>query len=1141
MAKKTTAGGVALVWLLVSTLFLTFPLSARAGRSEGVESAAAAEGLTFGERVKAQEAIERVYYAHRIWPRENPGPQPPFEEMVPRAQIEAKVADYLKKSAALGEYWQRPIEPAQLQAEMDRMVKSTKDPATLQELFAALDNDPYLIAECLARPVLADRLVRNWYAYDSRFHEEARKRAEELYRSGRIASAGLPPEARCERVRYEAGAGDEPEDAGAPSPGGLRVVRVSFEEFRRIAGEYDAVSPAGEALERHSPGFSAPPTLGTLRFRESEETFVVSHLLQRTEKVLEAESALFEKRAFSAWWEEVRAGIAEDLPLDGKAVRLSLPLPQLPLAGPCDGSWRLGSRSCPTGRYSHTAVWTGSEMVVWGGSDGLGYASTGGRYNPATDTWAATSTGANVPASRSGHTAVWTGSEMIVWGGYFYDTLDRYLNTGGKYNPSTDTWVPTSTGLNCPTGRNRHAAVWTGAEMIVWGGYGGSYWNTGGRYNPVTDAWTATSTGTNVPAGRSDHTTVWTGTEMIVWGGYYWFSGVPYYLNTGGRYTPATDTWAATSTGANVPAGRYVHTAVWTGTEMVVWGGYDGGSYFNTGGRYKPSTDTWTPTSTALGANAPAGRYSHTATWTGSEMIVWGGTPGNLNTGGRYNPAMDTWAATSTGANCPTGRYGHTVVWTGATMIVWGGYDGVSYMNTGGRYNPAADTWAATSTGANVPAARYAHTAVWTGSEMVVWGGFSSLNTGGRYNPATDTWAATSTGANCPTGRYGHTAVWTGSEMIVWGGYDWVTYWNTGGRYNPSTDTWAPTSTGLNCPAIRSDHTAVWTGTEVIVWGGHGLASLNTGGRYNPAADTWAATSTGANVPAARYYHTSVWTGAEMIVWSGYSGPYFVTGGRYNPSTNSWTATSTVVPCPVARRNHTAVWTGSEMIVWGGFNGSSLQDGGIYAPPVIPAAPAAPAFTAVAQTTLTVNWTTVTGAASYDVYRAAAASCTGAARVAAGVAAASYNDTGLACSTQYSYFIVAVSACGSSANGTCGAVTTAACTAPPEVSSGDTPATAQQWAADKLTVGWQAVTPATGYRLYKGTPADLPNLLTAAADACTRYDGATLTYALNTGSDVPAPGSFFWFLVTAYNGPVEGPAGNATAGPRAVNSTGACP
>ncbi len=66
---------------------------------------------------------------------------------------------------------------------------------------------------------------------------------------------------------------------------------------------------------------------------------------------------------------------------------------------------------------------------------------------------------------------------MIVWGGYFYDGSYHELNTGGRYNPATDAWVGTSTGANVPSGRDDHTAVWTGTEMIVWGGYfyDGSY------------------------------------------------------------------------------------------------------------------------------------------------------------------------------------------------------------------------------------------------------------------------------------------------------------------------------------------------------------------------------------------------------------------------------------------------------------------------------------------------------------------------------------------------------------------------------------------------------------------------------------------------------------------------------------------
>ena len=177
--------------------------------------------------------------------------------------------------------------------------------------------------------------------------------------------------------------------------------------------------------------------------------------------------------------------------------------------------------------------------------------------------------------------------------------------------------------------------------------------------NCIDDTWTAVS---GPPEIRQWHTAVWTGSEMIIWGGYT----VGIYFNTGGRYSPSTDTWTATST-TNAPAPRAYHTAVWTGSEMIVWGGGDSphsnmGNFFNTGGRYNPMTDTWVATSTE---NVPAGRRYHTAVWTGSEMIIWGGgnyPVGDLNTGGRYNQARTA------------GRYSISNAWrTRLSTTVWTG------------------------------------------------------------------------------------------------------------------------------------------------------------------------------------------------------------------------------------------------------------------------------------------------------------------------------------------------------------------------------------------------------------------------------------------------------------------------------------
>ena len=257
---------------------------------------------------------------------------------------------------------------------------------------------------------------------------------------------------------------------------------------------------------------------------------------------------------------------------------------------------------------------------------------------------------------------------MIVWGGYYQDppATDHYVNTGGRYNPNTDNWTATNL-TNAPAGRDSHTAVWTGTEMMVWGGeIANSQWvNTGGRYNATTDSWTATSI-VNAPPARASHTALWTGSEMIVWGGFTFSS----QTNTGGRYNPSADSWTATSI-TNAPTKRWDHTAVWTGNEMIVWGGFgctdstcQTTTYLNTGARYSPSTNLWIPTTMT---NAPSARESPTALWAGSEMIVWGGFfyDGNyhyLNTGGRYCAQPSTPLVQSAVSRKTHGNVGSFVV-----------------------------------------------------------------------------------------------------------------------------------------------------------------------------------------------------------------------------------------------------------------------------------------------------------------------------------------------------------------------------------------------------------------------------------------------------------------------------------------------
>src|SRR5437762_9451930 len=101
--------------------------------------------------------------------------------------------------------------------------------------------------------------------------------------------------------------------------------------------------------------------------------------------------------------------------------------------------------------------------------------------------------------------------------------------------------------------------------MIIWGGFDGSVFNTGGKYDPGTNSWTSTST-TNAPSARDLHTAVWTFSEMIVWGGEDHIS----VLNTGGRYCAQSSvTPAPTPTATVTPTATQTPTATASATPTL--------------------------------------------------------------------------------------------------------------------------------------------------------------------------------------------------------------------------------------------------------------------------------------------------------------------------------------------------------------------------------------------------------------------------------------------------------------------------------------------------------------------------------------------------------------------------------------------
>jgi N-acetylneuraminic acid mutarotase len=911
----------------------------------------AQEGLKFEERVLVQGKVEKVLYENRIWPGSNKENKPSFEAIVTNEILSSKVKDYLKKEEALKSIWNVKISNQDVEKEVQRIFKNSKDRILLDKIVSSLDGNLFLFGECVAKPILIERKINQLYSSDQKIHFCEKDLANSILNALDNGDYSKNENLLEENVLFTIKGYENTSEV----ENGEKVVILDAREFETL-------------MQRNG----SKPFLS-----ETKDYFEVINIISKSDKGINAKIVYIFKKPFAEWFKEVESkfDISTDsiTPFYSYSIQESAPQTR----ATCPDNWLDTTLDdIPDPRYGHNAIWTGSEMIVWGG----GF-NSGAKYNPSTDSWTPLSRQSGVPVARSANTAVWTGTEMIVWGGSDGTTC---LNSGGKYNPSTDSWTATSLTSPCPSVRKNHTAVWVPSYgMVVWGGessdgtllndgaiyapstdtwsslssmgtvpdarrfatavfdpvtshlivWGGSGagdvpFNSGGQYDFTLQQWSATSTSGNCPSARRYHSVVMTGNEMIVWGGEGAGSVV---LNSGGRYNPSSDTWATIST-TNAPSARRFHTAVFTSSEMIVWGGENGTSSLQTGGKYDIAADSWSSTTTT---SAPTARYQHTAVWTGTEMIIWGGY-WPTNSGGRYNPSSNTWSATSLGTNVPAGRQYHTAVWTGTEMIVWGGESlgPTIQLNTGGKYNPATDSWSATSILPPCPIGRRYHTAIWTGTDMIIWGGNyydgteHQLDSGGLYNVATDIWSATTTSSG-PTARQNHTAVWTETEMIVWGGFSGSSYLNTGGRYNPATNSWIATST-TSAPGSRKDHTAVWSGNVMIIWGGFNGSALSTGAMYNPTTNAWTTVST-SSAPTARYYHTAVWAEQikSMVVWGGVNSNPFNNGGIYNPVTNKWTATS-LVNVPQARKNHTAVWTGEEMIVFGGIdtNGANTDDGG---------------------------------------------------------------------------------------------------------------------------------------------------------------------------------------------------------------------
>lgn len=351
---------------------------------------------------------------------------------------------------------------------------------------------------------------------------------------------------------------------------------------------------------------------------------------------------------------------------------------------------------------------------------------------------------------------------------------------------------------------------------------------------------------------RSGAIAVWTGQEMLVWRGEGAYSdscllgdgGVlrcgETARNDGAAYDPANDTWRELPS-APLPdeeGSDLAYKGIWTGRELVVWGGVDGG-----GAAYDPARNRWRRISSA----PLEPRTDFSMTWTGTEVIVHGGgnpfegeleSPVPLDDGAAYDPATDRWRTISKSG---TPRAQQSALWFNGRLLVVGGvHYQTGSVTVSQSYDPNADAWTRL---ADSPLDDITD-AVWTGSAVLAFGSVVPGEDAPRgpatasYDPVRDTWTT------LPTPPIGNPVIpsvaWSGRELLVLGSPfvgESQSESTQGAAFDPLAGSWrALPGSGLG---PRGGIAVVWAGDQLLAWGGAAYTGFTSepfgdGARYRP-------------------------------------------------------------------------------------------------------------------------------------------------------------------------------------------------------------------------------------------------------------------------------------------------------------------
>jgi hypothetical protein len=286
---------------------------------------------------------------------------------------------------------------------------------------------------------------------------------------------------------------------------------------------------------------------------------------------------------------------------------------------------------------------------------------------------------------RGGDDVLWTGQEMIVWGGAAGDRPPDFVE-GAAFDPATLAWRLLPPPPIDPAQTTR--AVWVGDEMVVMSRQATLV------YNPGSDSWRAIGDGF-LPSTHPEQAVV--------------VDGLIYTLAP----TGLLELDPATGSHHKLPSPDRVGFDQWRGALRAL----DGSLY-------------------AIGLKDGICQGRHISRWSGQE---WDTLP-------------DVSLATDSLADC---TYANQTGAAGGRLIVWGDRETPSYT-----YDPSTDEWTEidpiTTPGTEGPLGPLS-----LGDQLLV----PQYGEGSVYDPATGTWTAVS----LPGGGNDTDMVWTGEEVLTWG------------------------------------------------------------------------------------------------------------------------------------------------------------------------------------------------------------------------------------------------------------------------------------------------------------------------------------------------------------------------------------